>query len=166
MTLKIDNAINLLESIIADPSKGLPEEVFQFISRVTPLVNVDLLIKDENNRTVLTWRDDDCYKSGWHIPGGVIRYKEDTTARIMAVAAKELGAGVSFIKNPLLVSEIFLPIKNRAHAISLLYECKLLTALDEARRFEEGSPKPGQWAWHNKCPDNLIDVHDIYRKFI
>lgn len=36
-----------LEAAIGDPCQGLPEEVFLFVSRVTPMINVDLLIQDE-----------------------------------------------------------------------------------------------------------------------
>ncbi len=158
--------IVFLESLIDDPSVGLPEDIFLFISRNTPLVNVDLLIKNENNDTLLTWRED-CYnKQGWHIPGGIVRYKEAVAKRIKAVAVNELGAEVKFKENPLAINEILLPIINRAHAISLLYECTLLTPLDVNRKYIKEVPKPGEWAWHSKCPDNLIIVQDIYKKFI
>ena len=72
-------AIKFLENQIKNPSKGLPQEIFFFISRITPMINVDLLIKDEKGRTLLAWRDDEFYK-GWHIPGGIIRFKEKTEA--------------------------------------------------------------------------------------
>ena len=67
--------IAALEAEIGDPRHGLPEEVFRLVSRLTALINVDLLIQDEGRRTLLTWRDDEFYGAGWHIPGGIIRYK-------------------------------------------------------------------------------------------
>ena len=73
--MELREIIDILESSIPNPSKGLPEEVFLFVSRITPLINVDLLIKNEQNHTLLTWRNDSYYL-GWHIPGGIIRYKE------------------------------------------------------------------------------------------
>jgi hypothetical protein len=36
--------IEALEAAIGDPRRGLPEEIFRFVSRITPLINVDLLI--------------------------------------------------------------------------------------------------------------------------
>ena len=48
--------IRQLESEIDAVEAGLPGELFLFVSRVTPLVNVDLLIEDEHKRTLLTWR--------------------------------------------------------------------------------------------------------------
>ena len=44
-----------LESEIDTVEAGLPEELFLFVSRVTPLVNVDLLIQDDQKHTLLTW---------------------------------------------------------------------------------------------------------------
>jgi colanic acid biosynthesis protein WcaH len=40
------------------------------------MVNVDLFISDDQGRVLLTWRDDEIFGAGWHIPGGMIRYKE------------------------------------------------------------------------------------------
>lgn len=164
--MEIKKIIDLLESLIKDPSRGLPEDIFLFVSRVTPLINVDLLIKNEKKQTLLTWRDDGYHGPGWHIPGGIIRYKEKVADRINAVAKKELGARVGFKKEPLAVNEVICSRKTRGHFISLLYECKLISSLDENLKFEKGTPKPGQWTWHKKCPNNIISIHEMYRKFI
>jgi len=161
------NIINSLESLIKNPSKGLPEDIFLFVSRITPNINVDLLIKNKKKQTLLTWRDDSYYGPGWHIPGGIIRFKETIANRIKAVAKNELGARVKFKKEPLAVNEVIIPKrKNRGHFISLLYECALTSPPDKNLKYEKGIPKPGQWAWHSKCPKNIILVHKMYRKFI
>lgn len=65
--MKMKDAIDFLDKQISDPSQGLPEEVFLFLSRMTPIVNVDLLIKDEKGRTLLSWRDDIHSGTGWHV---------------------------------------------------------------------------------------------------
>ena len=36
------DAIRILDDLAGDPRTGLPEDLFLFISRMTPLVNVDL----------------------------------------------------------------------------------------------------------------------------
>ncbi len=137
------------------------------MSRITPIINVDLLIKNKQNSTLLTWRDDGFYPPGWHIPGGIIRYKERISDRINAVARSELGARIKFKKEPLAINEIVIPARrNRGHFISLLYECRLIRPLDENLRFQKGIPRAGQWGWHKKCPKNIIPVHKMYRKFI
>jgi ADP-ribose pyrophosphatase YjhB (NUDIX family) len=159
--------IGSLEALIKDPSKGLPEDVFLFVSRITPIINVDLLIKNDQNQTLLTWRDDGYYPPGWHIPGGIIRYKETIAERINAVADSELGAKVEFKKDPLAINQVIIPSRrDRGHFISLLYECKLVSSPDERLRFKEGTLMPGAWAWHNGCPREIITVHEMYRKYL
>jgi colanic acid biosynthesis protein WcaH len=165
--VEIGNAIELLEASVKSPSGELPEEVFLFVSGITPLVNVDLLIKDDQRRTLLTWRDDGYYPAGWHVPGGIIRYKELASHRIHAVAANELGAEVTFKSAPLAINEIIHPSRRaRGHFISHLYECKLVGSPNENLRHRHGIPKPGEWAWHDRCPANIISVHEVYRAFM
>jgi colanic acid biosynthesis protein WcaH len=167
ITSSIKKIIDSLEFSIRDPSEGLSEDVFLLVSRITPLINVDLLIKNEQNYILLTWRDDGYYPPSWHVPGGIIRYKETISARINAVAASELGAAVRFKKGPLAINEVIHPSrKNRGHFISLLYECTLVSSLDENLMHKNGVPKAGEWSWHNKCPKDIIPVHDMYREFL
>jgi hypothetical protein len=84
--LNLTDAISVLVKRVPDPSRGLPEEIFYYISRTTPLINVDLLIKDEKGRTLLSWRDDAYAGKGWHVPGGIVRFKESLETRIRRVA--------------------------------------------------------------------------------
>jgi colanic acid biosynthesis protein WcaH len=131
------------------------------------MVNVDLLIQDGQNRTLLTWREDEHYGAGWHIPGGIIRFKETMAARLKAVAMLELGAKVKSEPTPCAVNEIILPKRQiRGHFISLLFRCSLLTPLDESLRFKAGKPKPGDWKWHGTCPRNILPVHRVYASYI
>ncbi|OGC22520.1 hypothetical protein A2291_07350 [candidate division WOR-1 bacterium RIFOXYB2_FULL_42_35] len=161
-------AIKLLEQQILNPTQGLPDEIFYFISRTTPLVNVDLLIKNEQNQTLLTWRDDSFGSPGWHVPGGIIRYKETLAARIEAVAKNELGTKVEFNYPPIAVNECIMKDRvNRAHFISLLFHCKLISPLDEKLKCTGDLPFANQWCWHDTCPDNIIEVHDeLYKRYI
>jgi colanic acid biosynthesis protein WcaH len=153
----MNRAIGDLESLVSAPERGLPEELLLLVSRLTPLVNVDLLIQDSGGRTLLTWRHDRFYGPGWHIPGGIIRYKEKAMDRIHAVGRQELVAEVEPEAAPLLVREyIDLHAIERGHHISLLYRCRLLTPPDPARRFVLQDPQPDQWKWHEHCPPNLI----------
>src|SRR5208283_722331 len=102
------------------------------------------------------------WKAGWHIPGGIIRYKETIAERILTTARTELGAEVEFQPTPLEVNEIICPErKNRAHFVSLLYQCSIVTSPDERLQYKSGVPLPGQWMWHGTCPENIISVHEI-----
>ena len=161
------NYLSTLLKTISDPSIGLSNDIFRFISQVTPLINVDLLINDPAKGTLLTWRDDEFYGPGWHVPGGIIRFKEPAETRIMKVAESELGITVTFEKKPIEVNEIMNKNRNiRGHFISLLYSCKLTSSLSEEFFFRQENPTNGYWQWFKDCPDNLIYQHEIYRQHI
>jgi ADP-ribose pyrophosphatase YjhB (NUDIX family) len=159
--------IRQLDSQIDIEAGGLSEEVFLFVSRVTPLINVDLLIRDDKGRTLLTWRSDRFYGPGWHVPGGIIRYKETAADRLRIVAERELGAVVEFDASPILVHESIDPGRHdRGHFISLLYKCRLVGDLDQQRRYSREAPLPYQWLWHERCPENLIQEQRAYAAFM
>ena len=163
--MTIRRELEAIEAVIADPSEGLPEEVLQFVSRLVPFVNVDLLIRDDRGRTLLTWREDEFFGPGWHLPGGLIRYKESAAARIHACALDELGVAVSADAAPILVNEAIGPQQTRGHHVSLLYRCRLLSDPDPAR--EAGPvPRPGDWRWHTGAPADLISIHRAYATFM
>lgn len=158
-------AIAQLESAIGDPRGGLPEDIFHLVSRIAPLVNVDLLIQDDAGRTLLTWRDDEHFGAGWHVPGGIIRFKEAAAARVRACAREELGVDVDFDPAPILVLETIREERERGHFISLLYRCCPLTPLDERLRAMSDPPHRGEWMWHERCPSNLLAVHAPYAPY-
>lgn len=159
---------NAISEAVGDARKGLTNPVFLFISRLTPMVNVDLLIKNEAGQTLLTWRHDEFYGPGWHIPGGVIRFKESTATRIAKVAESELGVTVVAEKKPICMHEVMAPHRDiRGHFISILYACTLTTQPNIAQKSHDQHPlKNGQWKWHDSCPSDIIPQHEIYRKHI
>jgi ADP-ribose pyrophosphatase YjhB (NUDIX family) len=164
---ELASAITSLESFVPDAKQGLPEEIFQLVSRLTPLLSVDLLLQDDQARTLLTWRNDVAYGPGWHIPGGIVRYKELAADRIHAVARGELGVDVACEPIPLLVTEhVRSESKNRGHVVSLLYRCSLLTPPDEKLRFKAEIPTPGQWQWHARGTAKLILEQQVYEPFL
>jgi colanic acid biosynthesis protein WcaH len=158
-------SIEALEAGLADPRRGLPPGVFRFLSRIAPLVNVDLLIQDDRRRTLLTWREDEFFGPGWHIPGGVIRYKETAAERIRVCAREELDAEVSYDATPLMVLEAIGEQRTRGHHISLLFGCRLLGPLDEGKRAASDPPSSGQWRWHDRCPPDLLEEQRGYARF-
>jgi len=161
----VRRCIETIEAGLGDPRRGLSADVFRFVSRITPLVNVDLLIQDDRSRTLLTWRDDEFYGPGWHVPGGIIRYKESAADRIHACAREELGADVASDGAPLLVLESTREQDTRGHHISLLFRCRLLSPPDGARRAASDRPPSGQWRWHDRCPPDLLEAQRPYAPF-
>jgi len=164
---ELSTAIRKIEDDVDADGSGLPEELFLFVSRITPLINVDLLIQNKYKRTLLTWRDDHFYGPGWHVPGGIIRYKETAEDRIRSVARQELGVEIDFDPSPIFVLESISPERrDRGHFVSLLYRCRLKSKINEMQRFKPEAPAPDQWLWHDKIPENLIQEQQAYAKFI
>jgi ADP-ribose pyrophosphatase YjhB (NUDIX family) len=161
MTVEID-----LESALAsigDPRNGLPEEVFHFIRKVTPLINVDLLIR-RDGRTLLAWREDE-YDKGWHIPGGIVRFREAFDARIEAVALAEIGATVESEALPCNIAE--LRQHPRGHFISLLYCCSLTGEIEPVRIYSgRGRPANGSLSWIEGVPSDLYSSHRFYEDWL
>jgi colanic acid biosynthesis protein WcaH len=152
---------------IPNSKAGLPQEAFYFVSQLTPMINVDLLIKDKLGKTLLTWRDDKFYGPAWHIPGGIIRFKEKIEDRINKVAENELGCEVKFCTTPLDIREMMNKDRDiRGHFISMLYSCEIVGTPDNLKRSLDNNPQHGQWAWHEEAPQNLLRVHEPFRKFI
>lgn len=167
MTDMATEAVDRVRSLVKDAKAGLPEEVFLLVSQLTPLINVDLLIKSTDGKTLLTWREDKYYGPAWHIPGGIIRFKESIESRIVKVARSELGCQVAALGQPIEVRSLMNPSRDiRGHFISLTFLCSLITAPDPDRAFTQGSPRNGQWAWHQGAPHALLKQHEPYRKLI
>jgi ADP-ribose pyrophosphatase YjhB (NUDIX family) len=159
----VARAIRDLERHIGDPHHGLPEELFLFLSKITPLVNVDLLIRDERHRTLMTWREDVLYGAGWHLPGGIIRIGETAADRVRQVARRELNADVEFEGTPLVLTESIDPASPaRRHMIALLFRCRITGGLDECHHSPAGRPLAGEWRWQDDCPADIIPAQQMY----
>lgn len=158
---KLADAVEVINRYLPDSKAGLPDDIFYLISRLTPMINVDLLIVNERNEKLLTWRDDQFYGPGWHIPGGIIRFKELTKTRIAKVAELELGVTVSSEPQPLIVREIMNPTRDiRGHFISMVYKCKLTGPLRESYKApNSGKIQNNQWQWFGTMPPNMIKPH-------
>jgi ADP-ribose pyrophosphatase YjhB (NUDIX family) len=165
MTIPRAELISALLAAIGDSRAGLPEDVFRFVSRLTPLLNVDLLIQDERRRTLLTWRDDEFYGPGWHVPGGIVRFKETMVDRIRACARQELGAEVTSDAAPIHLLEGVRSEDTRGHHVSMLFRCRLLTPPVESLRASASPPSAGHWRWHDRCPPDLLEEQRDYARF-
>ena len=155
------------------PENGLGQELFHLVSSLTPIVNVDLLVYNDQGQFLLTWRNDPHCGQGWHVPGGCIRFKETCEERIKKVAQKELCiSNICFDKAPIEVFEIIChehrDIKNqneRAHFITLVYKCYAPSdfSLDN-QSVKKG--EVGYMQWFDHLPDNLLSIQSCYREII
>ena len=67
--MNLKELIKEVEKQEFDPTIGLPETLFEFATRITPMVNVDLFVRNFKKEILLTWRGGNYYSPGWHIPG-------------------------------------------------------------------------------------------------
>lgn len=151
-----------------NPNRGLPLELFEWISSMVPIPNVDLMVLNEKNEILLSWRDDEYYGRGWHLPGGCIRFKETAIERVQKTAKVELGSEVIIEnnQNPIAVKDMIMgkdslePYK-RAHHIAILYKCKFPEGfvINNGVLKEEDA---GFLKWFEKIPNDILKVHDIY----
>jgi len=163
--MNLADAIAYLEKQAENSSEGLPEELFEFISRLTPIVNIDLLVHDEKGRTLLSWRDDVYNGVGWHVPGGIVRFKEKFEERVVKVAELEFGTKIEFDPIPVALNQVICKKNTRGHFVSILYKGNLPSAFvpnNEGRLSKDN----GYLIWHETCPENLIKVHEMYRSHI
>ena len=133
--------------------KPLGKELFEFCSSIVPAVNVNVLLVNSEGKYLLTWRDDEFYGPGWHIPGGVVRHKETLANRVKQVVKTECGYDEFFELPacPELAQEIFSEERCiRGHFISLLYT---LRAVDVS--ISNSLTGPGR-QFFSKVPQNLI----------
>ncbi len=161
----LQELLNQIRMYIGKAENGLPEELFLFATEITPLVNVDLLIRDEVGRILLAWRKDKFYEEGWHVPGGIIRLKETFENRIRKVGEIEIGCpDIIFNSTPIEIVPIICPeMKQRGHFISFVYECRLPEGFEIHNKMSEN--EAGYLEWHERCPDNILKVHEFYRKY-
>ena len=175
----LDEAIREIDAAVGQPHPGrLPLELFLLASRLVPLFTVDLWVQRDDGAVLLTWRDDMHFGRGWHVPGSALRFGETAAHRLRECAREELGAEIEAEALPFDLMEEIQPgvsraggagpdVRTRGHNVSAAYRCRLLTPPDPAREYRLGSaaqPKEGEWAWHARCPEELLAVHRVYEK--
>lgn len=165
--MDIQKLIAELETGLNGAEQGLPDEVFSYVASVTPMVNVDLFVTDSKKGVLLAWRKDG-YGDGWHIPGGIVRFKETFAERILRTAQRELGSVVTFDEKPLKITEIFMEQQRRGHFISFLFNCYLPDNFDiNEKNSGLCETDDGFLKWHNAYPENLVyGQQRAYKKII
>lgn len=164
---------NLKEEMIKEgiqPETGLGTDLFLFSSTLAPVVNIDLLITNSRKQILLAWRNDPHCGTGWHFPGGCLRFKERLEERLQKTAMSELGTTVLFDEEPIKTFEIFSDDyregiqdqRERAHFITLVYKCWLPQSW-ELERNNVTPGNPGYLRWFDALPENLLSVQDCYR---
>jgi hypothetical protein len=147
------------EAMVRHPKLGVfgrmtfPEFILALCTSVTP--NIELVIKNQNNEFLLTWRQDADF-TGWHFPGSAINFDEvsifDTCAR---VAQKEVGVAITNIQ----VAGIrnYSPKENPRHFKDLLVPTHYFGIICLAELAPGQIPKDGRF--FGQMPGDLLDCH-------
>ncbi|MGI4941768.1 MAG: hypothetical protein ACRYHQ_14605 [Janthinobacterium lividum] len=132
------------------------------MTEVAATSNVDLLVRDDAGRVLLAWREDQ-FGAGWHVPGSIIRHREEIGHRIAACARDEFGCELQVADGPVAIVQIF---DDRGHSVSL---CHLATLRGVPGRPVLGDgqvPAPGDLRWFAQPPELLYPSHLVYRDVI
>ncbi len=82
---------NLLSSDPSRCSRLLADEVFAQVIAHAPLVAIDLLVEDKEQRVLLGWRKNPPAQSSWFVPGGRIRQNETLDQAFARITLAGLG---------------------------------------------------------------------------
>ena len=160
-----DGELCTLEAILAKLSGSgaeLPPVLFRFVTEVAATSNVDLLVQDGEKRVLLAWRED-AFGTGWHVPGSIIRHREEIGHRIRACAEEEFGCDLVVAERPVALIQIF---DDRGHSVSLCYTAALRGTPARHVAGEGDTPQPGSLRWFDEVPDPLYPSHLVYRSVI
>ncbi len=147
---------------LSGPGAELPPVLFRFVTEIVATSNVDLLVQDERKRILLAWRQD-AFGAGWHVPGSIIRHREEIAHRILACAGDEFGCGLVVSERPIALIQIF---DDRGHSVSLCHTAALDGTPGQPVIGEGDTPRPGDLRWFDEVPVPLYPSHLVYRSVI
>ncbi len=156
-----ESELRTLETLLAKlDGRGadLPWPLFRFITEVAATSNVDLLVEDDEKGVLLAWRDDP-FGTGWHVPGSIIRHREEIVHRIAMCAQDEFGCELDVAGGPAALVQIF---DDRGHSVSLCFRAKLRGDPGKRVRDENDVPEAGDLRWFKTPPDQLYPSHRVY----
>ena len=76
----------------------MTDEQFLHIVDATPLVSIDLVIRNERGEMLLGWRKNRPAQNSWFVPGGRIRKNERVKEALQRISQRELGVAISDAK--------------------------------------------------------------------
>jgi ADP-ribose pyrophosphatase YjhB (NUDIX family) len=74
----------------------LPREEFARVVRLTPLVSIDLVVRNAASETLVGWRRNRPARDSWFVPGGRIGKDERIAVAFARLAREELDADLRF----------------------------------------------------------------------
>ena len=160
-----EDELRTLEGLLAklsDRGANLPWPLFRFITEVAATPNVDLLVEDKGKGVLLAWRDDP-FGKGWHVPGSIIRHREEIAHRIAMCAQDEFGCELDVADGPVALVQIF---DDRGHSVSLCFRAKLAGVPATRVCDRDEVPQAGALRWFGTLPEQLYPSHGVYRNVL
>ena len=77
---------------------SVTDEQFLDIVDATPLVSIDLIIRNERGEVLLGWRVNRPAQNSWFVPGGRIRKNERVKEALQRISQRELGMAINDAK--------------------------------------------------------------------
>ena len=152
---------NLFRLIYRKKNPKLPELFFLIGTAFFPQLNVELLIRYKDKKTLYLWRDDEFGNKGWHLPGGIIRPNETILKRVKKVLEDETIIRLSEVNihGPISFSEVIHKKPGiRSHFNSLVY----LIEIKKGNNYLSYSEAYKGVLITNKIPKKLIKNHKRY----
>lgn len=110
----------------------LSREEFSSVVRLTPLVAIDLILRDPDGRTLVGLRNNEPAKGTWFVPGGTIRKDERLEQAFARIMTRETGLAIPFSDARLIGVYQHFYVTNRygepgygTHYVVLGYELRL-----------------------------------------
>lgn len=76
----------------------LPDQVFKTVIQSTPLISIDLVVRNEENQVLLGKRLNAPAKGFWFVPGGRVQKDENIDQAFIRLVNQELGINSSITK--------------------------------------------------------------------
>ena len=160
-----DEELQTLEHILAKLDGGqahLPYPLFRFLTEIAATTNVDLIVRNQEGQTLLAWRED-AAGTGWHVPGSIVRHREEIADRLRACAEDEFATPLLNATGPIALIQIF---DDRGHSLSLVYRAALAGPPGKPLITGQDTPRGGDLRWFATPPADLYPSHRIYREVL
>ncbi|CNE67280.1 GDP-mannose mannosyl hydrolase [Yersinia nurmii] len=142
-------------------ARPLDTSLFKTIVANTPLISIDLVVQDSQNRILLGKRLNRPAKNYWFVPGGRVRKDETLADAFTRLAKEELGFPIS-IQNAAFIGtfEHFYPDNFSEEDFSTHYVVLGYKLVIETPLVQLPKDQHSQYCW--RAVDDLLSADDVH----
>jgi colanic acid biosynthesis protein WcaH len=140
----------------------LDNDVFKMVIASTPLVSIDLVVKNPDGEYLLGYRNNRPAQGFWFVPGGRILKDESMDAAFLRLTKDELGIALSRQSAVFLgpyehfYSDYVFGTEHSTHYVVLGYEIIVDLILDDLPKVQHN-----QYTWFTR--DKLLTREDVHK---